>query len=163
LPPTPDLPPIVGLAKRDEELWLPQAREPIRLPRSSEALRLLQFVRDECHRFATGLNQRLRAKDLRFKALESVEGIGPRRAAAIMAAYATLEAVAAASPEDIALRCSLPPAAARSVHAAARLTLSAEVTPRTAPAARSSAAIGETLADEAFASEAASPEPEYGE
>ena len=44
---------LAGLAKRDEEIWLPDAKEPIRLPKSSEALKILQFVRDETHRFAT--------------------------------------------------------------------------------------------------------------
>ncbi|MDR2479915.1 MAG: excinuclease ABC subunit UvrC, partial [Treponema sp.] len=75
---------VVGLAKRDEELWLPRAKKPVVLSRRSEALKVLQFVRDETHRFATGFNQRLRSKDLFFPVLESVEGIGPKRAAAIM-------------------------------------------------------------------------------
>jgi excinuclease ABC subunit C len=114
---------IVGLAKRDEELWLPNARSPIRLSKRSEALKVLQQLRDETHRFATTLNQKLRSKDLGFSALESVEGIGPKRAAAIMKAYATLPAVAAASAEDIAGRCGLSEAAARAVRAAAQLAL----------------------------------------
>jgi excinuclease ABC subunit C len=114
---------VVGLAKRDEELWLPHAREPVRLSKRSEALKVLQFVRDETHRFATGLNQKLRSKDLSFPALESVEGIGPKRAAAIMKAYGDLEAVAAAPPEILAERCGLSEAAARAVRAAAKLAL----------------------------------------
>jgi excinuclease ABC subunit C len=114
---------LVGLAKRDEELWLPHAREPVRLSKRSEALKVLQFVRDETHRFATSLNQRLRSKDLSFPALESVEGIGPRRAAAIMKAYGSLEAVAAAVPEALAESCGLSEATARAVRAAAGLAL----------------------------------------
>ncbi|MDR2742947.1 MAG: excinuclease ABC subunit UvrC [Treponema sp.] len=114
---------LVGLAKRDEELWLPHARQPVRLSKRSEALKVLQFVRDETHRFATSLNQRLRSKDLTFPALESVEGIGPKRAAALMKAYGSLEAVAAAAPEELAGRCRLSEAAARAVRAAARLAL----------------------------------------
>ena len=51
---------VAGLAKREEEIWLPEAKEPIVLSRQSEALKVLQHVRDECHRFANGLNQRLR-------------------------------------------------------------------------------------------------------
>jgi excinuclease ABC subunit C len=114
---------VVGLAKRDEELWLPRAREPVRLSKRSEALKVLQFVRDETHRFATSFNQRLRSKDLLFPTLESVEGIGPKRAAAIMKVYTELSAIAAAAPEDIAERCKLGAAAAKAVRAAARLAL----------------------------------------
>ncbi|MDR2027999.1 MAG: excinuclease ABC subunit UvrC [Treponema sp.] len=114
---------VVGLAKRDEELWLPRAREPVRLSKRSEALKVLQFVRDETHRFATSFNQRLRSKDLLFTVLESVEGIGPKRAAAIMKVYKELPAIAAADPEDLAERCKLGAAAAKAVRAAARLAL----------------------------------------
>jgi excinuclease ABC subunit C len=114
---------VVGLAKRDEELWLPHSAEPVRLSKRSEALKVLQFVRDETHRFATSLNQRLRSKDLFFPILESVEGIGPKRAAAIMKAYGSLPAIAAADPSELAGRCGLSEAAARAVRAAAKLAL----------------------------------------
>ena len=57
---------VIGLAKREEEIWLPNAKNPLVLPPGSEALKVLQFVRDEAHRFASGLNQRLRSKDLRL-------------------------------------------------------------------------------------------------
>jgi excinuclease ABC subunit C len=114
---------VAGLAKRDEEIWLPGAKTPLRLSRDSEALKLLQFVRDETHRFATSFNQRLRSRDLSFPALESVEGIGPKRAAALMKAYGSIEALAAAPAGDIAGRCGLSAAAARAVRAAAALAL----------------------------------------
>jgi excinuclease ABC subunit C len=114
---------VVGLAKRDEELWLPHAGEPVRLSKRSEALKVLQFVRDETHRFATTLNQKLRSADLLFPTLESIEGIGAKRAAAIMEAFGTLEAIAAASPETIAEKCRLAASAARAVRAAAKLAL----------------------------------------
>ncbi|MFP3091520.1 excinuclease ABC subunit UvrC [Treponema sp. TIM-1] len=114
---------VVGLAKRDEELWLPHAREPIRLSKRSEALKVLQFVRDETHRFATSFNQRLRSKDLFFPVLESVEGIGPKRAAAIMKVYQNLPAIAASSAEDLAEQCGIALAAAKAVRAAAKLAL----------------------------------------
>ena len=114
---------VAGLAKRDEEIWLPHTAEPIRLPRRSEALKVLQFVRDETHRFATGLNQRLRSKDLYFPVLESIEGIGPKRAARIMEAYENLENIAAAEGPDIAEKCGITEAAARAVRAAAALAL----------------------------------------
>ncbi|MDR1575673.1 MAG: excinuclease ABC subunit UvrC [Treponema sp.] len=114
---------VVGLAKREEELWLPQAKEPLVLPRSSEALKVLQFVRDETHRFATGFNQRLRSGDLFFPALESVEGIGPKRAATIMKAYGSIAAIAAADPAEIAVRCRISADTAGTVRAAAKLAL----------------------------------------
>ena len=114
---------VAGLAKRNEELWLPAANEPVVLPRQSEALKVLQYVRDETHRFATGLNQKLRSKGLFLPILESVEGIGPKRAAAIIKAYQSLDAIAAAEPQEIAERCRISAAAAQAVRAAARLAL----------------------------------------
>jgi excinuclease ABC subunit C len=114
---------VVGLAKREEELWLPHAQQPLVLSRSSEALKVLQFVRDETHRFATGLNQRLRSKDLFFPVLESVDGIGKQRAAAIMKAYENVENIAAADPAELAERCRIGQSAAKAVRAAARLAL----------------------------------------
>jgi excinuclease ABC subunit C len=115
--------PVVGLAKREEELWLPHAKEALVLSRRSEALKVLQFIRDETHRFATGLNQRLRSKDLFFPTLESIEGIGSRRAAAIMKAFETIENIAEAAPAEIAGRCRISRTSAQAVRAAARLAL----------------------------------------
>jgi len=114
---------IVGLAKREEELWLPEAKAALVLSRQSEALKILQHVRDECHRFATGFNQRLRSKDLLFSTLESVEGIGPKRAAAIMKTYESLENIAAADVTEMAERCSISEDAARAVRAVVKLEL----------------------------------------
>jgi len=112
---------LVGLAKREEELWLPSAKEPLVLSRQSEALKILQHVRDECHRFATGFNQRLRSKDLFFPILESVEGVGPKRAAAIMKAYESIANIAAADIKEIAERCRISENTARAVRAVAKL------------------------------------------
>lgn len=114
---------IVGLAKRDEELWKPGASEPIRLERRSEALKVLQFVRDETHRFATGLNQKLRSKDLILPALQSVEGIGPKKAALLLREFGSLESLSAARVEDIQARGTLKESAAIAVRAAAKLAL----------------------------------------
>jgi excinuclease ABC subunit C len=63
---------------------------------------VLQAVRDETHRFATSLNQKLRSKDLKIDALESVDGIGPAKAAALLTAFGSVEAIAAAEPDAIA-------------------------------------------------------------
>jgi len=114
---------IAGLAKREEEIWQPGVKEPLKLNRQSEALKVLQYVRDECHRFATGFNQKLRSKDLFFPILESVEGIGPKRAAAIMKAYESIVNIAAAEPSEMAERCRINKDAARAVRAVAKLAL----------------------------------------
>jgi len=149
---------VAGLAKRDEEIWLPNTKEPIKLSRRSEALKVLQFVRDETHRFATSLNQRLRSKDLYFPVLESIEGIGPKRAAVIMKAYENLERIAAAEPEDIAAQCGISLSAAKAVRAAVRLALEEQNARKKKFTAKTSAAAA--LANEAFAAE---DSPEYAD
>jgi excinuclease ABC subunit C len=145
---------VVGLAKREEELWLPHAKAPVVLSRSSEALKILQFVRDETHRFATGFNQRLRSKDLRFPALETVDGIGPKRAAAIMKAYETIENIAAADTVELAECCRLSEASAKAVRAAAKLALEDRETGKQRLAAKGSRQSGSentaALANEAL-------------
>ena len=84
--------PIIGLAKRDEEIYLPHNSTPISLPKRSDALRLLQRVRDETHRFATSRNQNLRTKAttglLEFTKLPH---IGKKRAAILNVHYGTLQ------------------------------------------------------------------------
>ncbi|MCL2805794.1 MAG: excinuclease ABC subunit UvrC [Treponema sp.] len=114
---------IVGLAKRNEELWLPEAKKPVILSRQSEALKVLQNIRDECHRFASNLNTRLRSKDLFFTTLESVEGIGPKRAGAIMKEYESIADIAASKPHEMSKRCRISEEAARAVRAVAKLSL----------------------------------------
>jgi excinuclease ABC subunit C len=114
---------IVGLAKRDEELWLPEASVPVRLSRRSEALKVLQFVRDETHRFATSFNQKLRSQDICFPVLEGINGIGSKKASVIMKSFTSLERIAAASTEEIAEKCGLIVELAYAVKMAASLAL----------------------------------------
>ncbi|MDR0643933.1 MAG: excinuclease ABC subunit UvrC [Treponema sp.] len=121
---------IVGLAKRDEELWLPAAETPIKLSRRNEGLKVLQFVRDETHRFATSFNQKLRSQDVCFAVLENIDSIGAKTAATIMKMYASLERIAKADPEDIAEKCRITVEQARAVKAAAELALSDMVSAR---------------------------------
>ncbi len=94
--------PIVGLAKRDEELYLPGNSTPIVLQRRSDALRLLQRVRDETHRFATTRNQRLRTKENTVSIFSQLPHIGSKRASIIMQKWTTLENLAKASIQDLA-------------------------------------------------------------
>ena len=93
---------LAGLAKREEEVYLPERSDPVILPKDSPALRVLVAVRDETHRFATGLNQKLRASDLKFGVLESIEGVGPARARKLMRVFGSLEFVARAEPASLA-------------------------------------------------------------
>lgn len=94
--------PIAGLAKRDEEIWRPHASKPICLPRRSDALRLLQRVRDETHRFATSRNQNLRTKENTVSAFISLPHIGEKREKILIKTFSTLENLAAAQESEIA-------------------------------------------------------------
>ncbi len=162
---------LAGLAKRDEEIWLPDAKEPIRLPKSSEALKILQFVRDETHRFATGHNQKLRSKALKLEGLESVAGVGPARAAALIKEFGSLEAIAAAAAEEIADRAGIPASAAAAAGAAARVAIADRANERerlekarrgTGPGIRRTAYRGGAGAGKSAADLAAEALSEYG-
>lgn len=94
--------PIAGLAKRDEEIWRPHASSPVCLPRRSDALRLLQRVRDETHRFATSRNQNLRTKENTVSAFISLPHVGEKREKLLIKAFTTLENLAGAQEAQIA-------------------------------------------------------------
>ena len=111
---------LAGLAKRNEEVWLPGKREPVVLAKDSPALRVLVAVRDETHRFATGLSRKLRMTDATFRVLQQVPGIGDVRAKSIMRALGSLEAVAQAEPAYISSIARVNEDTARKVIGAAR-------------------------------------------
>jgi excinuclease ABC subunit C len=92
---------LAGLAKKNEEIYLPDRLAPVVLPKDSHALRVLVALRDETHRFATGLSKKLRNKDLHFTILETVEGIGEIRAKKLMKAFGSLGAIAVAEIDEI--------------------------------------------------------------
>lgn len=94
--------PIAGLAKRDEEIWRPHASKPICLPRRSDALRLLQRVRDETHRFATSRNQNLRTKENTVSVFSTLPHIGEKREKILIKTFTTLENLAASEEAQIA-------------------------------------------------------------
>jgi len=94
--------PIAGLAKRDEEIWLPHASKPICLPKRSEALRLLQRVRDETHRFATSRNQELRTKENTTSIFKSLPHIAEKREKILLQHFTTLENLANSDESKIA-------------------------------------------------------------
>lgn len=94
--------PVVGLAKRLEELWSPHDQDPILLPRNSEALYLLQRIRDEAHRFAITFHRTKRSKAMLDSALDQIPGLGESRRVALMAHFGSLRALSTASQEEIA-------------------------------------------------------------
>ncbi len=93
--------PLVALAKEREQIFLPQRRAPLNLPASHPALKLLQQVRDEAHRFALSLSRELVQKSSLSSFLESVPGIGPVRRKALLEHFEGMEALAEASLEEI--------------------------------------------------------------
>lgn len=94
--------PVVGLAKREEEIFLPHQSTSILLDRDSAALHLIQRIRDEAHRFAITFHRKLRGKRNLVSVLDHVEGIGPKRRQALWKTFKTMEAMKAASVEELA-------------------------------------------------------------
>jgi excinuclease ABC subunit C len=97
-----DVVPAVGLAKQEEELFLADQADPIRLPRTSEGLYLMQRVRDEAHRFAVTYHRKVRSKQTVISQLDGVPGIGAKRRSALLKHFGSIEAIRAASEEDLA-------------------------------------------------------------
>ncbi|WP_235489157.1 helix-hairpin-helix domain-containing protein, partial [Frankia sp. AvcI1] len=93
---------LCGLAKRLEEVWLPDSAEPVILPRTSEALYLLQRVRDEAHRFAITYHRQKRSAAMVTSALDDVPGLGETRRKALLRQFGSVAKVRAASAEEIA-------------------------------------------------------------
>ncbi|MDC7226078.1 MAG: excinuclease ABC subunit UvrC [Spirochaetales bacterium] len=93
--------PLAGLAKRNEEIYLNGRNKPINLPEGDPALRVLQYVRDETHRFATGFNKKMRQKDSRFSVLEGIPGIGPSKSRKLIQAFGSLEEIGKQSEEKL--------------------------------------------------------------
>ncbi len=94
--------PVAGLAKKDEEIYLPGNSTPVCLPKRSDALRLLQRVRDETHRFATSRNQNLRTKENTKSIFLDLPGVGEKRALQLQRTFTTLENLANAEESAIA-------------------------------------------------------------
>lgn len=96
---------VCGLAKRLEEVWLPEDDDPVVLPRSSEGLYLLQRVRDEAHRFAIRYQRSKRGKRLKASPLDSVAGLGDSRRQALLKHFGSLKKLRAATLDEI---CEVP-------------------------------------------------------
>lgn len=93
---------LVGLAKRLEEIWVPGDDEPVILPRNSQALFLLQQIRDEAHRFAITYHRQQRSKRMRSSVLDSVPGLGPQRRTDLVKHFGSVKKLKEASVEEIA-------------------------------------------------------------
>jgi excinuclease ABC subunit C len=92
---------IVALAKENEELFVPGQSEPIILPRDSQALFLVQRVRDEAHRFAVSFHRQRRSKSSFQSRLDEIPGIGPKRKQALMKRFGSLKAIQEAATEEL--------------------------------------------------------------
>ena len=92
---------VAALAKREERVYLPGSAEGLRIPRTARSLHLLQRVRDEAHRFASGYNRKLRSRRTIRSELGDVPGVGPKRQRALLSRFGSVRAVREASPEEI--------------------------------------------------------------
>ena len=108
--------PVASLAKRFEEVFVPARAEPIRIPRQSEALYLLQRVRDEAHRFAISYHRQLRGKRMTRSALDGIAGLGPTRRKRLVKELGGVNAVKQADLETLQALSWLPSAVATAVY-----------------------------------------------
>jgi excinuclease ABC subunit C len=107
---------LASLAKRLEEVYRPGSSRPVVLPRTSEALYLLQRVRDEAHRFAISFHRSTRGRRMTASLLDGIEGLGPTRRERLLEAFGTTAAVRAASLDELRALRWLPDDVARRVH-----------------------------------------------
>jgi excinuclease ABC subunit C len=107
---------LVGLAKRLEEVWIPGKEFPVILPRTSEALYLLQRVRDEAHRFAITFHRQRRSKAMTASALDDIAGLGEVRRKALLRHFGSVKRLKEASVEQIREVPGIGPALAATIH-----------------------------------------------
>ena len=93
--------PIIGLAKKYEEIFLPNRKDPIQLPLESQVLKLFQQIRDEAHRFAVNLHKKQREKKMKRSILDDIKGIGPSTRNKLLVRFGSVEGIKEASFEDI--------------------------------------------------------------
>ncbi|MEU2578406.1 excinuclease ABC subunit UvrC [Streptomyces anulatus] len=118
---------VCGLAKRLEEVWLPDDDDPVVLPRSSEGLYLLQRIRDEAHRFAIAYQRAKRAKRIRSSPLDDVTGLGETRKQALVKHFGSVKKLRQATIDEI---CEVPGIGRRTAESvAAALASTAPATP----------------------------------
>jgi len=107
--------PVCGLAKRLEEVWLPDQEDPVILPRSSEGLYLLQRVRDEAHRFAITHHRGRRSKTMVESLLDDVPGLGEVRRKTLLKHFGSLRKLRAATVDELAVVPGIGPRTAEAI------------------------------------------------
>jgi excinuclease ABC subunit C len=138
--------PVCGLAKRLEEVWLPDEEDPVIMARTSEGLYLLQRIRDEAHRFAITHHRSRRSKSMVESMLDDVPGLGEVRRKTLLKHFGSLKKLREAEPDEIALVPGIGPRTAQAIkEAVAR----ADASRKTAPSAPVvNTATGEILEEE---------------
>ncbi len=108
--------PVVGLAKKLEEVFVPDQSEPVHIAKTSPALNILKRVRDEAHRFAITYHRKLRSKRTVGSELDQISGVGPARRAALLKHFGSVKKIKEASVEDLAAVKSIPKDLAARIH-----------------------------------------------
>ena len=108
--------PVIGLAKRLEEIWVPGDEYPVVLPRTSAGLYLLQHLRDESHRFAIRKHRAKRGKAQTRSVLDAIPGLGPSRQAALLKRFGSVKQLGEASVDDILSVSGIGPQMAKAIH-----------------------------------------------
>jgi excinuclease ABC subunit C len=106
---------VVGLAKRLEEVWLPDSDFPVILPRASAGLYLLQRIRDEAHRFAISFHRQKRGKAMTVSALDGVAGLGASKRKALLAQFGSVKTIKAATAEELTAAKGIGPSLAEAI------------------------------------------------
>ncbi|MCI7551288.1 MAG: excinuclease ABC subunit UvrC [Actinomycetaceae bacterium] len=109
---------LVGLAKRLEEVWIPGEEFPVILPRTSPALRLLQYLRDESHRFAITFHRNKRGKGMLRSTLDSIEGLGPAKQKALIKHFGSVKRMKEATEQELQEVAGIGPVLAQTIYAA---------------------------------------------
>ncbi|MGH2992358.1 MAG: helix-hairpin-helix domain-containing protein, partial [Solirubrobacterales bacterium] len=107
---------VIGLAKRIEQVFVPGRSDPVPIPRDSEALRLLQRVRDEAHRFAVEFHRERREKAMRTSVFDELHGVGPARKRALLSHFGSPERFLSASRDELEAVPGIPGKLARDIH-----------------------------------------------
>jgi excinuclease ABC subunit C len=108
--------PAIGLAKRLEEVYLPGQPEPLRIPRGSEALFVLQHIRDEAHRFAITYHRQKRAGRALRSSLDDIPGVGAARKKALLKRFGSLARMRTADVDELRAVPGVGPSLARTIH-----------------------------------------------
>ncbi len=108
--------PVIGLAKEFEHVFIPQTPSPLILPKTSEALLLLQRIRDEAHRFAVSYHKKLRSKEIEKSILDSIPGVGNKRKINLLKYFGDVNSIRSASADDIAKVDGISTKLAKDIH-----------------------------------------------